>query len=625
MKIYKKISFLAISIMILALSSVAFGEQDRLILNVEEFDVVGDGKTDDGPALRRLFEKASSLSRPTKIVFQKGASYYLGKEEHHAVGSMFLDRAEDVIVEGNRSLLIVDPHRRPFEVYRSENVTIRNFQIDYSPLPYTQGRITKIENNKGYLEFQVDEGFPQPYVRDDSYYVDGRVSDCTTINGENLKFYQGHSRISSVKGLGKGTYAVTYRMHRQNKARVGDYFVMKVWPPSMERFYNSGTEASEYGEHYISNYANIQLNHSDSVTIENIISYASPKMTVCARSCSDLVIRGLVITRRPGRVLASCSDGIHLKGNERQPLIENCYIEGTLDDSIHIKISGDLVGEVASARKVRITHMDTMDNTNLGEGKTVMVFDPVENRQLAMAEIVKFESINHRSGWATLDQDVEGMKVGTRFYLQAENEAIIQNCQFGTQLQRAILTHQPTTVRNCAILDNGKGLNQGLSTGGIEGPPSQRVIFDNVSFQDLSYCALSVDCPSKDYDQLGSPQLIVKNCLFNLSKGIPALNIKNSNGVSMEGNRFGYQNEKPEESSSFKMHNTELMNFRNNQFNAGWFAIDRDGDGLADALEPAGDADHDGLQNKLDPDSNNNGIGDFEEFKLARNPFEVSR
>ena len=556
---------------------------------------------------------------------KKNKTYYLGKVENQPIGSLFLDRACDLIVDGNNSLLLVDPNRRPIELYRCKNVTIENFQIDYSPLPYTQGRIIKIDNVNGYLEFKADEGYPQPFVRDDSYYVDGRVSDCVTINGENLKFYQGHSRISGVKDLGDKTYAVTYRMHRQDKARVGDYFVMKVWPPDMEGVYNTSLKPSEFGEYYVTNYANIQVNHSEKVTIENIISYASPKMTVCARSCPDLVIRRLIITRRPGRVLAGCSDGIHLKGNERQPLIENCYIEGTLDDAIHIKMSGDKVEEVASARKFRVSHMDTRDNTNLGIGKTVMVFDPEGNRQLAMAVITDFEHLDHRRGWVTLDKEIENIKPGIRLYLQAENEAIIQNCQFGTQLQRAILTHQPTTVRNCAIIDNGKGLDQALATGGIEGPPSQRVIFDNVTFVNLSNVGMEVSCPSKAYDQLGTPQLIVKDCLFNLPDGVPALRIKNSNGVSMTDNKFAYNEKIPDEKDLFVLSNTKFIKFTANQYQKGWYNWDSDKDGLADAMENPGDADGDGLENKYDSDSNNNGINDFEEFRMAKDPFQTER
>ncbi|EAR13290.1 hypothetical protein PI23P_02312 [Polaribacter irgensii 23-P] len=70
--------------------------------------------------------------------------------------------------------------------------------------------------------------------------------------------------------------------------------------------------------------------------------------------------------------MASYSDGIPLKGNESQPLIANCHIEGTLDDAIHIKMSAGKVEEVASKSKIR-AQMDTNNNTNLGIVKKVMV------------------------------------------------------------------------------------------------------------------------------------------------------------------------------------------------------------------------------------------------------------
>ncbi|MDG1729916.1 MAG: hypothetical protein P8K68_06920 [Algibacter sp.] len=614
---------------LITLSFCSFGQlkkadkNDRLILNVSDYGAIGDGKTDDGPALRKLFKMVSSINVPAKIIFEKNKIYYLGKEENHLAGTMFLDRADDLIIEGNNALLLINPNRRAFELYRSKDITLRNFQIDYSPLPFTQGRITKINNSKGYLEFKVDDGYPQPYVRNEEYYVDGRVSDCATLNGESLKFYQGHSRISSIKNIEGCRYAVNYRMHRQYEAKVGDYFAMKVWLPEMDRVYSSSQKSSEFGENYISNYANIQVNHSNNITVENIISYASPKMTLNARSCTNLVVRRLIITRKPGRTIASCSDGIHIKGNEIQPLIENCYIEGTLDDGIHIKISGDEIEKIVSSQKIKIRHMDTRDNTNLGIGKRVMVYDPINKKELATAKILTFEYIDHKSGWVTLNQVVPDIKVGHILYLQSDTEAVIQNCQFGTQLQRAILTHQPTTIKNCAILDNGQGINMALSTSGIEGPPTQRLIVDNAAFVNLTKAGIFIECPSKEYNQLGSPQLIIKNSIFNLPNGVSALNIKNSNGVFLSRNKFSYVEIKPD-NSIFQFSNTEITNNSHNIFQKGWFLWDSDYDGLADVLEIPGDADGDNIENKLDKDSNNNGINDFDEFKMAKNPFKLN-
>jgi hypothetical protein len=114
----------------------------------------------------------------------------------------------------------------------------------------------------------------------------------------------------------------------------------------------------------------------------------------------------------------------------------------------------------------------------------------------------------------------------------------------------------------------------------------------------------------------------VKNCLFNLPAGVPALKMKDSNGVSLVGNRFGYQGDMPAREDYFQLSNTPMIRYSNNTFHEGWLNWDSDQDGLADVLEPEGDADGDGIENRLDVDSNNNGIPDFEEFKMAKNPFQ---
>ena len=104
--------------------------------------------------------------------------------------------------------MLIHPSSRAFAVYRSENIIIRNFNIDYSPLPYTQGRVTKIDSKNYYLEFVVDQGFPLPIVGDETYYKGGKMVDCITANGETNKFYQGHSWVKKVVKLGDRRFGV---------------------------------------------------------------------------------------------------------------------------------------------------------------------------------------------------------------------------------------------------------------------------------------------------------------------------------------------------------------------------------------------------------------------------------
>ena len=540
---------------------------DTMCYYVEQCGIKGDGLTDALSDLNDLIACASRHNIPVKIVFDKNKAYRIDGRGKDLYRRIFLNRNKDIVLDGNGCTLLIHPSSRAFAVYRSENIIIRNFNIDYSPLPYTQGRVTKIDSKNYYLEFVVDQGFPLPIVGDETYYKGGKMVDCITANGETNKFYQGHSWVKKVVKLGDRRFGVKYDLRDQKQLRVGDYFCMKVEFPFPDVLKNLDAEnKKELNEWLFTNWGSIEALESNNLVLENITSFASPVMTFLFRGCSHHKIRGCSIIAKPGRIVAGCSDGIHLKGNEHQPLIEECYFERTMDDAIHIKISGDVIAEVLSPSRFRIVHMDNeSDNTNLGVGKEVMLFDRKELKQLAMSKIIDYQAINHREGIVTLASEIDGVSKGMCLYLQGIGKALIDRCNFGTQLQRAILTHQPTKVSNCNIVDNGKGFDLALMSEGIEGPPTQFLQVENCLFENLSYVGLCVDCPSLNYDQKGKPQLLIKNCTFKLPKDIPILQIKNSQGVSLIGNKY-YIHKGSSKVKLFEFQNTLLIEDSNNTY-----------------------------------------------------------
>ena len=117
--------------------------------------------------LNDLIACASRHNIPVKIVFDKNKAYRIDGRGKDLYRRIFLNRNKDIVLDGNGCTLLIHPSSRAFAVYRSENIIIRNFNIDYSPLPYTQGRVTKIDSKNYYLEFVVDQGFPLPIVGDE--------------------------------------------------------------------------------------------------------------------------------------------------------------------------------------------------------------------------------------------------------------------------------------------------------------------------------------------------------------------------------------------------------------------------------------------------------------------------
>ena len=543
-------------------------KNDTIYYNVSKYGVKGNGKTDDLPALTRLFLKASQQKRPAKVVFAPGKVYRFGQHTKDLYGRVLINRADNLVVEGNGCTLLIHPSSRAFAVYRSKNIVIRNFKIDYSPLPYTQGRVSKVDADNYYLEFKIDSGYPAPVTGDEPYKNGGKIVDCITANGKSRKFYQGHSWVKEVKDLGNGTFGVKYDLRKQEQLKPGDFFCMKLPYAESRLIQNNETkDAAEKGEFIYTNTANIAAQQCDGLILENITSYAAPLMTFVLKGCSRHILRNCSIISKDNRIVAGCSDGMHLKGNEHQPRIENCHIERTMDDAIHIKMSGDAIKEVFAQNKFKIEHKDILwDNTNLGKGKKVMVFNPETSKQLAECTITDYEPLNYREGIVTLDKNVAEADTKTCLYLQSDEEAVITGCTLGTQLQRGILTHQPTKVTNCTIEDNGLAFELALLSGGIEGPPTQKLTIENCIFRNLVWGGISVNCPSHDYNQKGTPQLVVKNNIFDLRHNIPLVSAVNSNGVSFTGNKIITKKANVAEASLFRLINTPVLENSNNLY-----------------------------------------------------------
>ena len=543
-------------------------KNDTIYYNVSKYGVKGNGKTDDLPALTRLFLKASQQKRPAKVVFAPGKVYRIGQHTKDLYGRVLINRADNLVVEGNGCTLLIHPSSRAFAVYRSKNIVIRNFKIDYSPLPYTQGRVSKVDADNYYLEFKIDSGYPAPVTGDEPYKNGGKIVDCITANGKTRKFFQGHSWVKEVEDLGNGTFGVKYDLRKQEQLKQGDFFCMKLPYAESRLIQNNETkDAAEKGEFIYTNTANIAAQQCDGLILENITSYAAPLMTFVLKGCSRHILRNCSIISKDNRIVAGCSDGMHLKGNEHQPRIENCHIERTMDDAIHIKMSGDAIKEILATNKFKIEHKDILwDNTNLGKGKKVMVFNPETSKQLAECTITDYEPLNYREGIVTLDKNVAEADTKTCLYLQSDEEAVITGCTLGTQLQRGILTHQPTKVTNCTIEDNGLAFELALLSGGIEGPPTQKLTIENCIFRNLVWGGISVNCPSHDYNQKGTPQLVVKNNIFDLRHNIPLVSAVNSNGVSFTGNKIITKKANVAEASLFRLINTPVLENSNNLY-----------------------------------------------------------
>lgn len=74
-----------------------------------------------------------------------------------------------------------------------------------------------------------------------------------------------------------------------------------------------------------------------------------------------------------------------------------------------------------------------------------------------------------------------------------------------------------------------------------------------------------MNCPSHDYNQKGTPQLVVKNCTFSLPDGVALVTAVNSNGIAFTNNTV-HNASGPENASLFRLVNTPMLENHGNQY-----------------------------------------------------------
>ena len=220
-------------------------------------------------------------------------------------------------IDGTGTILVMTGTRQALlRIRQSSDLTLRGLTLDYDPLPFTQGTITKV--NKDLIEFTVHDGYPalsDDYNRAPAHLFtpDGRRQpdswDFHRFPLEIISPREGRLKLYSLPAL----------------PSPGDQL-------ALDRRLVDGASAVEI------------RNCPGPVTIEDITLLASPGLCFVGRYGEDLVTFRRV-TIKPGpppagatqpRLLSSNADGVNFVQYRRGPVIENCDFSRMGDDSVNL-------------------------------------------------------------------------------------------------------------------------------------------------------------------------------------------------------------------------------------------------------------------------------------------------
>ncbi len=237
----------------------------------------------------------------------------LKQKEYYLESNVSLNELNGIVIDGNHAKIVMKKNRPCLIIIKSHDLTVRNLSIDYDPLPYTQGIVTKVDGK--IIECTIDEGYsPAQGIRYSwnchAFTPDGLFwkKNQKDIYAEPIPLDQNHMQLRA--------------MSEHPNLKPGDRLTIAK---------------------YVSDTACIEMRETEHLTFENLTIFASPGCVFRGYHCDGGdVLKNIVITRGPTptgasqpRLLSSNHDAVHYGYCRKGAQILNCEFSWMGDDSLN--------------------------------------------------------------------------------------------------------------------------------------------------------------------------------------------------------------------------------------------------------------------------------------------------
>ncbi len=382
-----------------------------------------------------------------EIIIPPGSYRVKPKRRQHLV----LKDLNGVQIIANGVEMICTETTRALTIDNCRDVTVRGLTIDYDPLPYTQGRIVSMSEDKMAHEIELFDGYPSSEEVQPFKYEIFRP-DTRTLRFGSYHDFQVESLDPKHIRVTKGT---GYRNNSLKPEEVGDIIAI-------------GTAHAPGGSipHavYINQCANLRL--------EDVTLYASNCFGFLETNCDGTTYLRCKIDRRApetdlkkradARIRSLNADAFHSKHAIKGPAVIGCIARFQGDDGINICGDYHMV-TACDGKELRVLAKHGMNIevgdpvellTYLGErlpDAQVVKIVPDDSINDAEKEFLSSQSMNNdlktnrnrsltRAFRITLDREVE-LPIGSVICStrRTGNGFVVKDCDFGYNRSRGIL------------------------------------------------------------------------------------------------------------------------------------------------------------------------------------------
>jgi len=378
-----------------------------------------------------------------KLVFEKGIYTFLpdyAKEKfsfvtNHGNGLkkiIFLfENFTSVEIEGNGAEFIFHGQEAPFQFINCNQVSAKNFTIDWD-IPFSfQGDVTAINPKENWFEIM-------PYTKGYSWKLEkGRI---TFPNIDGFEFASLGSTLTFDKNTKQVAYGALDMNLRPNKVEKRPNGILRIYDENLRQYPTVGTVIHSKGDKENNRYAPaFQTKNSKNVIFDGITIHHALGMGFLFERTDGIKIlnSGIYIKDGSDRAISTIADATHFANCKGDILIENCRFEGMLDDGTNVHGTYVEVNKILDKHTVRVAlkHFEQTGFEFAGIGDEIwFIKSPNPNR----AEIDKVKKVRYINNVYT--------------DLTFENE-LPKDLKEGDILENK--TWNPTfTMRGCTIRDH---------------------------------------------------------------------------------------------------------------------------------------------------------------------------
>jgi hypothetical protein len=321
-KLFFFVFFLSVCVHAVCVFSAAEPEQ----ILITDFGVAPNSKTNCVDAVQKALEICKGKESAI-LVFPKGRYDFYPTTEGRQNGIAIVNQ-KNLVIDGQGSEFIFHGIMGVCLISRSENITVRNFSVDWDKPFIAQGTIVDTQNDWIDIKFDTEE---YPFE-----ITDGKL------------FFLGENWRRQVEGytllFDKTTKELVYRT-RDNALGGNDLFNQKAeqLAPDTVRFHGKPKFKPESGTFialWLGRYIQVAFNleRSKDVVLENIDVYHSLSHGVVGFKTENITLRNVdyKTNEKKNRVFSIIADGYHLNTCKGLVKIENCTQVGMGDDFLNL-------------------------------------------------------------------------------------------------------------------------------------------------------------------------------------------------------------------------------------------------------------------------------------------------